>query len=720
MTWPGPSVSDRAQPVRAGSLDDAHAHTTGRECTSPAPIGLERNSQSATSSMRASLSSHLARLIMVGATLTAGASVGCQGSSGQADDDGVEPDVDAGPGPDGQPGGPDAGTPTPDAAVDAATVVPLELTVCATGADHVTIGAAIAAATSGSTIRICAGSYHERLVITQALTLIGTDGAGTTILDGDQAGTVVTVTGVTGVGVSLTGLTIRNGRSAAEGGGVRCEHSALAILDSSIDHNVAAGGGGLYASTCALVLRNNQILSNDVGILNGGGALLVDSTGIIESNHFLYNHGEEGGGIDSREGDVGIIDNELRANTGHRGAGLHHDSNARISGNRINDNIANWTGGGIHVVGHAPMISSNTVSGNQSMNDGGGIYLHQSAATIIGNDVIDNSTLDDGGGIRAFESPCTIQDNLVERNHANDGGAGIRVSHIPATLLNNIVRDNVAGGVGGGMDLDNDASTVRGGVISGNRAGGSGGGIHAWLGPWDGHVIEDVTFTDNRAWQGAGMYVVDELKPIRMKNLRFIGNRGAKGGGLMIRSADFTLTGSLFQNNQASERGGAIFAGASPAWEPEGLPPGTCPCPPAAPVGQLAFNVMSGNVAPRGAGVWTSFPGLTLENSIVFNSTGMAIEAAADEDAAEPGPEEPPLAIAVPTLRYTDVFPAMFAGMMDPTTIDGNLAVDPGFVDATNGDFHLAAGSACIDAAAPGLVDADGTRADMGMFGGGL
>ena len=40
----------------------------------------------------------------------------------------------------------------------------------------------------------------------------------------------------------------------------------------------------------------------------------------------------------------------------------------------------------------------------------------------------------------------------------------------------------------------------------------------------------------------------------------------------------------------------------------------------------------------------------------------------------------------------------------------------PQFVSAT--DFHLAAGSPCIDHGDPALTDADGTRADMGMFGG--
>jgi hypothetical protein len=47
-----------------------------------------------------------------------------------------------------------------------------------------------------------------------------------------------------------------------------------------------------------------------------------------------------------------------------------------------------------------------------------------------------------------------------------------------------------------------------------------------------------------------------------------------------------------------------------------------------------------------------------------------------------------------------------------------NTRSDPMFVNPDNGDFHLQAGSPCIDAGAPWILDVDGTRSDMGAFGG--
>jgi hypothetical protein len=47
----------------------------------------------------------------------------------------------------------------------------------------------------------------------------------------------------------------------------------------------------------------------------------------------------------------------------------------------------------------------------------------------------------------------------------------------------------------------------------------------------------------------------------------------------------------------------------------------------------------------------------------------------------------------------------------------GNIDVDPLFVDPVNKDFHLRAGSPCIDTGDPNSPpDPDGTRADMGAF----
>ena len=50
----------------------------------------------------------------------------------------------------------------------------------------------------------------------------------------------------------------------------------------------------------------------------------------------------------------------------------------------------------------------------------------------------------------------------------------------------------------------------------------------------------------------------------------------------------------------------------------------------------------------------------------------------------------------------------------------GNINEDPQFIDTNNGDYTLAAGITCIDTGSPWLLhnDEDGTRNDMGVFGG--
>jgi hypothetical protein len=71
---------------------------------------------------------------------------------------------------------------------------------------------------------------------------------------------------------------------------------------------------------------------------------------------------------------------------------------------------------------------------------------------------------------------------------------------------------------------------------------------------------------------------------------------------------------------------------------------------------------------------------------------------------------------AQPTWRYNDAFASTFSGMSGDGP--GNVSVDPMFVDPVAGDFHLRPGSPLIDAGDPAMTDANGSRADMGAYGG--
>ncbi|HEX5386784.1 MAG TPA: nitrous oxide reductase family maturation protein NosD [Gemmatimonadales bacterium] len=70
------------------------------------------------------------------------------------------------------------------------------------------VGAALGAARPGDTVRVRAGRYRERIVITRPVTLLGDPGA---ILDGARSGTVVTISADS---VTIAGFTLRgSGRS---------------------------------------------------------------------------------------------------------------------------------------------------------------------------------------------------------------------------------------------------------------------------------------------------------------------------------------------------------------------------------------------------------------------------------------------------------------------------------------------------------------------------
>ena len=583
---------------------------------------------------------------------------------------------------DGSGGGGSDGDPEPTA----------ELTVCASGdADHATIGEAIAAAPAGALISVCAGLYREQLsIIDKSLIIRGASGAAATTLDARGNGIAVTVRGTERL--QLEGFTIRGGDNKTAGGGVRCEVSGLKLVGDILRDNRARSGGGLYTSACDLEVVDTRFEGNQGGD-RGGGALLVSTAGELSASLFENNQAVNGAGLFVLGGTVVLSGNHMRGNAaGLRGGGLYHDSDALVEDNLVEDNTSGWTGGGMYLIDHAAVLRGNQVRGNRSENDGGGIYVHQGSPTIAGNDVTDNWSGDDGGGLRLFESAALVESNRISRNVA-DGGGGIRVSHVASVFIDNVITDNQAV-MGGGMDMDNDSSVVRGGVIEGNSAS-LGGGISATLFPWSGAAFEGVRIANNQADDGGGLYLLNNFVPIAIRRLEVVGNTAGRGGGLFVRATDVSIENTVIARNE-SWQGGGLFVREPDPWEsPDG-----CPCPPTAPTIDVDFAVFHQNTASEGSAVWVDTSGLSVGSSILSGNPAPSVVAL--------GPE--------PAWSYTDTVPASFSGMTNPTGAAGNISSDPLFVD-TEG-FALRAGSPCVNAGDPAFQDPNGSRADMGRFGG--
>ncbi len=78
-----------------------------------------------------------------------------------------------------------------------------------------------------------------------------------------------------------------------------------------------------------------------------------------------------------------------------------------------------------------------------------------------------------------------------------------------------------------------------------------------------------------------------------------------------------------------------------------------------------------------------------------------------------------------PIITYNDVFDNNNGGdqygAFEGSTCtegEGNIHQDPLFVNSTGGDYHLQDSSACIDAGDPSMTDPNGSRIDMGNYGG--
>jgi len=285
---------------------------------------------------------------------------------------------------------------------------------------------------------------------------------------------------------------------------------------------------------------------------------------------------------------------------------------------------------------------------------GGGIYCSNAFATI---------------------SNCTIKNNSLRTTLGVTRGGGMYIWYGSPQVINCAFANNKSGrGSGGGMYIHGSTTTVTHCIFSINSASSSGGGDSGGgicTNYFGGEVI-DCIFSGNSAGAGGGgMYLGCSSVNATPKVISciFNGNSADLGGGMstLVYYAHLTVANCIFANNSATVFGGGIVGSGNM---------------------DITNCTFSGNSALSGGGaIYTNHDSTRVTNCILWGDT----------------PNEIYWIGGAPIVNHSDVRGGWGGGT-------GNKDVNPLFVDAANGDFHLQPLSQCIDSgdnAAPSLPDSD-------------
>ena len=189
--------------------------------------------------------------------------------------------------------------------------------------------------TEPGTLHLCDDTFPVQIDVQDDVELIGHGGAA---LDAGGAGSALQV----GAGASLvrvTGLDLTGG-DAVEGGGLRCVGAATVSLSQlTITDNAAVEGGGVYNDGCAIQLTHVDLSANEA---------------------------DEGGGLAQRAGTMLIEGGWVRDNSAALGAALTTNTDLRIVGVTVSDNVGDgmFVGAGAELTCAADELGAGAVTGH--------------------------------------------------------------------------------------------------------------------------------------------------------------------------------------------------------------------------------------------------------------------------------------------------------------------------------------------------------------------
>ncbi len=469
------------------------------------------------------------------------------------------------------------------------------------------------------------------------------------------------------VTLTLTGATFDGNR--AENGGAAWLEAGTALQSTTTtwtNNAVTASGGAIYAINVVRIAEAGAVYTDNTAYSSGGGIYAYDHVTLSETSATFDDstatYGYGGHVNVSYYGSTRFVDTTFSGGLAYYDGGAVYayylyDGGVSVERCRFDDNTANY-------------------------GSGGALLVYQgSGLSIIASELTRNRAYSHGGGLAVWYGvPTEIRDSVVQYNTTTYySGGGINWNAYSASdadfvLSDSVVSDNAAAEGGGGLALAFAADVE----IVGTEV--------------DRNVADDRSF-------GGGMLLSRPSGLVHVHNSGFQGNSAGFGGGLYFEGsrdldAEDDWHNLVIAGNNARVGGGACFV--------------------------RGINTHLRNVSVVGNAASSEAGGLCVsETALVLNSAVIASTlsgAALHLYDAE--------SVAGLSLTY-DNFEGNLADDVggELTILPDSLAVEPGFVRWTddgrvNDSFLLVAASKMQDAGDPGRLDLDGSRTDIGAWGG--
>lgn len=281
------------------------------------------------------------------------------------------------------------------------------------------------------------------------------------------------------------------------------------------------------------------------------------------------------------------------------------------------------------------------------------------------------STTSKGGGMFAKDTSLTVRGCVFSQN-SSQAGAAIHVEDVDGQISNCHFSNNEAED-GGAVYIKRGSLTLADSIFESNAASAHGGAINIEHGL---HSVMRCAFENNAAAIGGGAIRIYSSSS-SVSNCRFWSNSAQWGAGVSINGSIPELINSIFYSNVADKGGGASVYDSYPTFK-------NC----------LFYDNTATDTSDPGGGIYTiNGSSTTIYNTIIWANLPDGLHVTNDSNVA---------------ITHSNA-------QGDPPGV-GNFSADPLFFAPADADFHLTAGSPCIDAAdgdeSP-VLDLDGaTRYD--------